>query len=77
MFLLLNEHQANLNEEEIFIQHGRTISYCYFVAALSDKENGKYKVLKERYGKYHIGDIITEAQVFDHCWHIMGINRTI
>ena len=75
MFLIIDDHQAKLNKEEMFIQHGRTMSYCYFVVALIDKENGLYEVLKERYGKYNTGDIISEGKVFDHCWYIMGMSR--
>ena len=75
MFLLLDEQQSTLNEKEFFDWHRGTISRCFFAASLVDRKTGEYKVLKERYGIYKIGEVISESQVFEHCWYIMGKGR--
>lgn len=77
MFLIIDARYSTDYKKEIFESHRRSMSRCNFVACLTDTKNGKYEVLKERYGKYKVGDTINEAQVFDHCWYIMGMNRTI
>lgn len=77
MFLVLNEYYSEWLMKDILVEQGKTIQMCNFVVVLVDKENGKYRVLKERYGKYFPNDIISEAQVLDHCWYIMGVSRNI